>query len=68
VLTYAALSVQGNGSIAPEWVVGLGLGLGGLCGSYLGAALQPRLPETGLRRLAGVLAIAIGLRYVLMAA
>jgi uncharacterized membrane protein YfcA len=67
VATFGALSLQGDGS-APDWIVGLSLGLGGLAGSYLGAALQPRLPEARLRRLAGVLAVAIGLRYLLMAA
>lgn len=67
VATFGVLSIEGSGSIAPEWILGLALGLGGLGGSYLGAALQPRLPEVGLRRLAGVLAIAIGLRYIVMA-
>jgi uncharacterized membrane protein YfcA len=50
----------GGGSILAPVLLGLG-------GAYLGAALQPRLPEAGLRRLAGVLAVAIGLRYVTMA-
>jgi uncharacterized protein len=67
VLTYAALSLQGGSSIAPDWAVGAALGVGGLGGSYLGAALQPRLPEVLLRRLAGALAIAIALRYALSA-
>lgn len=67
VLTYAALSIGGEGSIAPDWSLGLALGLGGLGGSYLGATLQPRLPEQVLRRLAGVLAILIGLRYATQA-
>ncbi len=67
VLTYAVLSLQGEGSIAPDWVLGLMLGVGGLGGSYLGAALQPRLPEAGLRRLAGLLALAIGVRYAVLA-
>lgn len=67
IATYAVLSIGESGSIAPEWVLGLSLGVGGLAGSYLGAALQPRLPEMGLRRLAGVLAVAIGVRYVFMA-
>jgi uncharacterized membrane protein YfcA len=68
IVTYALLSIGASGSIAPEWVLGFALGVGGLGGSYLGAALQPRLPERGLRQLAGGLAIAIGIRYVLMAA
>jgi uncharacterized membrane protein YfcA len=65
--TFGALSLHGDGS-APDWIVGLSLGAGGLAGSYAGAALQPHLPERGLRRLAGLLAVAIGLRYVAVAA
>ncbi len=68
VATYGLLGIGGDGSIAPDWLLGIALGVGGLGGSYLGAALQPRLPEAGLRRLAGLLAVAIGARYVFMAA
>jgi uncharacterized membrane protein YfcA len=67
VITYVLLSLTESGSIAPDWSLGLALGLGGLGGSYLGAALQQRLPEALMRRLAGVLAIAIGLRYAVSA-
>jgi uncharacterized membrane protein YfcA len=67
VITYALLSLNGSGDVAPDWVLGLALGTGGLAGSYLGASLQPRLPETTLRRLAGTLALAVGVRYVVIA-
>jgi uncharacterized membrane protein YfcA len=67
LLTYGLLSLQGNGDIAPDWALGLALGLGGLGGSYLGAALQPRLPELLLRRVLGILALGVGLRYAVMA-
>ncbi len=63
VLTYALLSLGASGDIAPEWTLGIGMGLGGLAGAYLGARLQPRLPETLLRRGLGLLALALGLRY-----
>jgi uncharacterized membrane protein YfcA len=66
VLAYAALSLTDGGEIAPDWVLGLALGAGGLAGSYLGASLQPRLPETALRRLAGALALVVGVRYVVL--
>jgi uncharacterized membrane protein YfcA len=65
--TYGLLSIGGDGDIAPDWTLGLALGLGGLGGSYLGAVLQPRLPELFLRRLLGFLALAVGLRYVFSA-
>jgi uncharacterized membrane protein YfcA len=67
LLTYGLLSLQGHGDIAPDWPLGTALGLGGLGGSYLGAALQPRLPELLLRRILGILALGVGLRYAVLA-
>ncbi|MFF3968942.1 TSUP family transporter [Streptomyces rubiginosohelvolus] len=61
--TYALLSLTTTGDIAPYWSLGLACGLGGLCGGYLGAYLQPRLPETALRLLLGVLALGVGGLY-----
>ena len=49
VATFAVLQVNVSGSIAPDWSLGVARGLGGLCGGYLGASLQPRLPEELLR-------------------
>lgn len=63
-LTYAVLSVFADGSIAPDWPVGLLCGLGGLVGGYCGARLQPRAPERALRGLLGGLAVAIGCLYL----
>lgn len=61
--TYAVLSLAGSGSIAPHWFLGLACGLGGLIGGYLGAILQPRLPEKALRLLLGALAASVGAVY-----
>ncbi|MEU2159921.1 sulfite exporter TauE/SafE family protein [Streptomyces chengbuensis] len=61
--TYALLSLTQTGSIAPDWFLGLACGLGGLVGGYMGARLQPRLPETFLRLLLGTLATALGALY-----
>jgi uncharacterized protein len=66
VLAYAAISVGAEGDIAPDWVIGIGLGVGGLAGAALGARLQPRLPEALLRRGLGVLALGLGLRYAVL--
>ncbi|KJK35252.1 membrane protein [Streptomyces variegatus] len=60
---FALLSLTGSGDIAPDWHLGLACGLGGLVGGYLGACLRPRLPETALRLLLGVLASALGALY-----
>ena len=50
--------------LGPDWKVGLFLGIGGLAGSYLGAALQPRVPEARLRVLIAGLAGAAGIGYL----
>ncbi|GGW47779.1 sulfite exporter TauE/SafE family protein [Streptomyces caelestis] len=57
---FALLSLTSSGDIAPDWSLGLACGLGGLVGGYLGAHLQPRLPETALRLLLGALATVLG--------
>jgi uncharacterized protein len=68
VVTFVLLATHLRGSIAPDWGVGLALGIGGLGGGYLGARLQPRLPEAAIRRLLGLLVFAIGARYAWLAA
>jgi uncharacterized membrane protein YfcA len=67
VATFALLSIDAGGAIAPEWVTGLGLGLGGLGGSFAGAAIGTRVPESILRRGLGLLALALGVRYAVLA-
>jgi uncharacterized protein len=66
-VTYALLSVVESGDIAPDWPVGLLAGVGGLCGGYVGARLQPVVPERALRILLGVLAIAVAAVYLVQA-
>lgn len=61
--TYTLLALSGRGSIAPDWFLGLACGAGGLIGGYLGARLQPHLPEKALRLLLGTLATAVGTLY-----
>ncbi|MGW6357783.1 sulfite exporter TauE/SafE family protein [Streptomyces sp. NPDC055092] len=61
--TYALLSLAATGDVAPDWLLGLSCGAGGLVGGYLGARLQPRLPETALRLLLAALAVAVGALY-----
>ena len=68
VATFAVLQVNTSGSIAPDWSLGVACGLGGLCGGYLGASLQPRLPEELLRTLLGLLAIGLAVVYAVQAA
>ncbi|MET7694304.1 sulfite exporter TauE/SafE family protein [Streptomyces sp. NPDC005483] len=60
---YTALALVSTGPVAPDWWLGLACGLGGLIGGYLGARLQPHLPETALRLLLGTLVTALGALY-----
>ena len=64
VVTFTILSTHQRGAIAPAWATGVALGIGGLAGSYTGARIQARLPEELIRRMVGVLVIAIGARYL----
>jgi hypothetical protein len=64
VITFTILSVNQHAPVAPSWPTGIALGLGGLAGGYTGARIQSRLPDVLIRRLMGVLVIAIGARYL----
>ncbi|HEY3882020.1 MAG TPA: sulfite exporter TauE/SafE family protein [Trebonia sp.] len=64
VITFTILSVHQHGSVAPDWPTGVALGAGGLAGAYTGARLQSRMPDHLIRRLVGILVIAIGARYL----
>jgi len=67
VATFVILSAERQGAVAPDWGVGIALGIGGLVGGYTGARLQPHLPEMAIRRLLGLLVLAIGVRYAWLA-
>ena len=58
------MSLHAQGPVAPDWPTGIALGAGGLAGAYAGARMQSRLPEALVRRLVGVLVVAIGVRYL----
>jgi hypothetical protein len=47
-----------------DWRTGIALGAGGLAGGYTGARIQGRLPDRAIRRILGVIVIAIGARYL----
>jgi len=68
VVTFTILSLRHSGPISPDWPTGAALGVGGLAGGYAGARLQSRLPDALIRRLVGVLVVAIAVRYVWAAA
>jgi uncharacterized membrane protein YfcA len=64
VVTFLILSIHHQGSIAPDWLTGIALGIGGLAGAYTGARIQHHLPDVMIRRVMGVLVVAIGARYL----
>lgn len=64
VVTFTILSVHQHGPVAPDWPTGIALGIGGLAGGYTGARLQSRLPDALIRRIVGILVVAIGARYL----
>src|SRR6185437_14512331 len=55
VVTYAVLSLRHSGSIAPDWTVGIATGL------------QSRVPERLLKVTLGIVAMALGVRYIVLA-
>ncbi len=62
--TYGVISLNAAGSISPDWSLGIATGLGGLTGGWLGASVQPRIPERALRMLLGVMALALAVLYL----
>lgn len=67
VVTYAVLSLRHSGSIAPDWTVGIAIGIGGLAGGWVGTGLQSRVPEAALKRTPGIVAVGLALRYLVLA-
>ncbi|MEV1295414.1 sulfite exporter TauE/SafE family protein [Pseudonocardia sp. NPDC049635] len=67
VLTYAVLSLITASPVSPEWAIGLLCGAGGLIGGYVGAQLQPSIPERALRTLLGILALGLATTYMVQA-
>ncbi len=65
VITYQLLQLRTGGTIAPDWALGLAMGAGGLAGGYLGARLQPRIPEALIRSGLGIVVCLIAVRYLL---
>jgi uncharacterized protein len=64
VITFTILSIGQHSAVAPNWPTGIALGLGGPAGAYTGARIQSRLPDVLIRRVMGLLVIAIGIRYL----
>ena len=64
VMLYWALPAPEGMTTAPDWRLGLLLGLGGLAGTYLGASLQRHVPQRFLKALLSVVSLLAGLRFL----
>lgn len=51
-------------AVAPDWRLGLLLGLGGMCGMYLGARCQKHVPATALKYLLAAVLLFTAARYL----
>lgn len=51
-------------AIAPDWSLGVVLGIGGLAGTYVGARLQRFLPDFWIRVVLGILVTLLALNYI----
>jgi uncharacterized protein len=63
VATFSLLAVR-HQSVAPDWVTGITLGVGGLAGGYVGARIQHRLPESVIRRALGGIVVVVGALFM----
>lgn len=59
-----AAGVGGGVAVAPDWLLGALLGLGGLAGTYAGARAQRYLPELWIRVVLGILVTLLALSYL----
>ena len=66
-IAFAVIALGADGSIAPDWTIGVAAGVGGLAGGYWGARWSHLAPERALRLLLGGVAIALAVTYVVLA-
>ncbi|MDR0238865.1 MAG: sulfite exporter TauE/SafE family protein [Deltaproteobacteria bacterium] len=52
-------------SVAPDWMLGLLFGIGGMAGMYCGARCQKHVPATAIKWMLGVILVGTALKYVL---
>jgi uncharacterized membrane protein YfcA len=54
-----------NTSIAPDWLLGILFGLGGMAGMYLGALCQKYVPAKAIKWMLAVVIVFTAAKYVL---
>ena len=60
----AGTAIAANQAIAPDWMLGVLFGIGGLLGTYLGAGLQKFLPERVIKVILAVLILLLAFSYI----
>ena len=50
---------------APDWLLGILFGVGGLVGMYLGARMQKYAPERWIKLMLGAVIIMVAAKYIL---
>jgi uncharacterized membrane protein YfcA len=64
VIFYSFIPV--NGAVAaPDWLLGILFGVGGLLGMYMGARLQKYISEKWIKFMLGTIVLIIASRYIL---
>jgi uncharacterized membrane protein YfcA len=61
----AATGFGGGVPVAPDWLLGITLGVGGLAGTYAGARMQRHVPERLIRGVLGAMVTLLALKYIL---
>jgi hypothetical protein len=65
VIFYQAIApFYPNMSVAPDWMLGLLFGLGGMAGMYLGARLQKHVPSKAIKWMLAGIIVFTALKYV----
>lgn len=64
IAAYSVLPVPDGGHVAPDWMLGILFGVGGLAGMYAGAAAQRHVPQQVLRLGLGLVLAGLGLWYL----
>ncbi len=66
VLFFTLLApLYGSLPVSPDWTLGILFGLGGLCGTYLGARLQRYLPQSVIKSILGLGLGVLSARYII---
>jgi len=61
---YSLLPGPAGATAAPDWLLGILFGLGGLAGGYFGARCQRHVPQKGLKLALAAILLGLALRYL----